>query len=250
MSEPEPPAARTRRAKYLGTQRDRRLDDLPGRAAPQRRAAARPRGSPARRPSWSRATPTVTGCSPAALRRRALRGAPLRLHARRGARAARRRHRRRRCSCSGRFRPTRSTTRWPPTSSSRSGTRGSSRDVLCTAARKRQTRARRSTSRSTPTSIVWASSRTSWSTRSRSSLRLPELEIAGIFSHLASAEELDSPYTMHQLGAFERALGAVAAAARPALARVRCATSRRRRPRCSGRRRGSTWRASASRSTD
>jgi alanine racemase len=37
-------------------------------------------------------------------------------------------------------------------------------------------------------------------------LRLPELEIAGIFSHLASAEELDSPYTMHQLGAFERAL--------------------------------------------
>jgi alanine racemase len=41
-------------------------------------------------------------------------------------------------------------------------------------------------------------------------LRLPELEIAGIFSHLASAEELDSPYTMHQLGAFEHALSAVA----------------------------------------
>ncbi len=41
-------------------------------------------------------------------------------------------------------------------------------------------------------------------------LRLPEIEIAGIFSHLASAEELDSPYTMHQLGAFERALAAVA----------------------------------------
>ena len=37
-------------------------------------------------------------------------------------------------------------------------------------------------------------------------LRLPEIEIAGIFSHLASAEELDSPYTMHQLDAFERAL--------------------------------------------
>jgi alanine racemase len=37
-------------------------------------------------------------------------------------------------------------------------------------------------------------------------LRLPELEIAGIFSHLASAEEIDSPYTMHQLHAFERAL--------------------------------------------
>jgi alanine racemase len=36
--------------------------------------------------------------------------------------------------------------------------------------------------------------------------RVRELEIAGIFSHLASAEELDSPYTMHQLDAFERAL--------------------------------------------
>jgi alanine racemase len=37
-------------------------------------------------------------------------------------------------------------------------------------------------------------------------LRMPEIEIAGIFSHLASAEELDSPYTMHQLASFERAL--------------------------------------------
>jgi alanine racemase len=42
------------------------------------------------------------------------------------------------------------------------------------------------------------------------SLRMPELEVAGIFSHLAAAEEIDSPYTMHQLGAFERALAAVA----------------------------------------
>ncbi|HEY6327412.1 MAG TPA: alanine racemase [Candidatus Cybelea sp.] len=41
-------------------------------------------------------------------------------------------------------------------------------------------------------------------------LRMPELEITGIFSHLAAAEEIDSPYTMHQLGAFERALSAVA----------------------------------------
>ena len=32
------------------------------------------------------------------------------------------------------------------------------------------------------------------------------LHIAGIFSHLASAEELDSPYTMRQLDAFERGL--------------------------------------------
>lgn len=37
-------------------------------------------------------------------------------------------------------------------------------------------------------------------------LDTPALRIAGIFSHLASAEELDSPYTMHQLGAFERGL--------------------------------------------
>ena len=37
-------------------------------------------------------------------------------------------------------------------------------------------------------------------------LHVPEIEIAGIFSHLASAEEIDSPYTMHQLGAFDRAL--------------------------------------------
>ncbi len=37
-------------------------------------------------------------------------------------------------------------------------------------------------------------------------LRSPEISLAGIFSHLASAEELDSPYTMHQLAAFERAL--------------------------------------------
>lgn len=34
----------------------------------------------------------------------------------------------------------------------------------------------------------------------------PALRIAGIFSHLASAEELDSPYTMRQLHAFEQGL--------------------------------------------
>jgi alanine racemase len=37
-------------------------------------------------------------------------------------------------------------------------------------------------------------------------LHLAELEIKGIFSHLSSAEEMDSPYTMHQLETFERAL--------------------------------------------
>lgn len=41
----------------------------------------------------------------------------------------------------------------------------------------------------------------------------PELEIAGIFSHLAAAEEIDSTYTQHQTAEFERAL----ACARPAL---------------------------------
>jgi alanine racemase len=37
-------------------------------------------------------------------------------------------------------------------------------------------------------------------------LHLPEIAIAGIFSHLASAEEIDSPYTMHQLSSFSSAL--------------------------------------------
>ena len=37
-------------------------------------------------------------------------------------------------------------------------------------------------------------------------LHISEIEIAGVFSHLSSAEELDSPYTMHQLDIFERAL--------------------------------------------
>ena len=36
--------------------------------------------------------------------------------------------------------------------------------------------------------------------------QLDAVQIAGIFSHLAAAEEIDSPYTMHQLHAFERAL--------------------------------------------
>jgi alanine racemase len=40
-------------------------------------------------------------------------------------------------------------------------------------------------------------------------LGLPELTAGGIFSHLASAEELDSPYTMHQLRTFEHALAYV-----------------------------------------
>jgi alanine racemase len=37
-------------------------------------------------------------------------------------------------------------------------------------------------------------------------LRVPELALTGVLSHLAAAEELDSPYTMHQLAAFQRAL--------------------------------------------
>lgn len=38
-------------------------------------------------------------------------------------------------------------------------------------------------------------------------LRMPNLAIAGVFSHLAAAEEIDSPYTMHQLDVFQNALG-------------------------------------------
>jgi alanine racemase len=37
-------------------------------------------------------------------------------------------------------------------------------------------------------------------------VRFPELNIAGIYSHLAAAEEIDSPYTMQQLARFERAV--------------------------------------------
>lgn len=37
-------------------------------------------------------------------------------------------------------------------------------------------------------------------------LRVPEIELAGIFSHLAAAEELDSPFTLGQLETFNRAL--------------------------------------------
>lgn len=40
---------------------------------------------------------------------------------------------------------------------------------------------------------------------------LPQISLRGIFSHLAAAEEIDSPYTMHQLEAFERALAGLKA---------------------------------------
>jgi alanine racemase len=46
-------------------------------------------------------------------------------------------------------------------------------------------------------------------------VRLKELRITGIFSHLAAAEEIDSPYTMQQLARFERAV----AESRPLLER-------------------------------
>ena len=36
-------------------------------------------------------------------------------------------------------------------------------------------------------------------------VRLKELRVVGMFSHLAAAEEIDSPYTMQQLARFERA---------------------------------------------
>ncbi len=53
-------------------------------------------------------------------------------------------------------------------------------------------------------------------------LHLSELELRGVFSHLASAEELDSPYTMHQLESFERAL----TSARPLFERAQIAPLR------------------------
>lgn len=40
-------------------------------------------------------------------------------------------------------------------------------------------------------------------------LRVPEIAIDGIFSHLASAEELDSPFALAQLATFERAVAPV-----------------------------------------
>jgi alanine racemase len=40
-------------------------------------------------------------------------------------------------------------------------------------------------------------------------VRLPEIELTGIFSHLAAAEELDSPFTQTQLERFNRAFEAV-----------------------------------------
>ncbi|MDQ2681417.1 MAG: alanine racemase [Candidatus Eremiobacteraeota bacterium] len=40
-------------------------------------------------------------------------------------------------------------------------------------------------------------------------LRIPDLRIAGIFSHLASAEELDSPFTLTQLDRFTKALAPI-----------------------------------------
>ena len=40
-------------------------------------------------------------------------------------------------------------------------------------------------------------------------LRRPELSVEGVFSHLAAAEELDSPFTLAQLATFESALAPV-----------------------------------------
>jgi alanine racemase len=40
-------------------------------------------------------------------------------------------------------------------------------------------------------------------------VRLPEIDVAGIFSHLAAAEELDSPFTQSQLDTFNRTIEAM-----------------------------------------
>ena len=49
-------------------------------------------------------------------------------------------------------------------------------------------------------------------------LHVSELQIAGVFSHLSSAEELDSPATLHQLQVFEKVLASSA----PLFARANC----------------------------
>ena len=47
-------------------------------------------------------------------------------------------------------------------------------------------------------------------------LHVTELEVVGIFSHLAAAEEIDSPYTMHQLDRFNEAFANAEAVLTPA----------------------------------
>lgn len=80
--------------------------------------------------------------------------------------------------------------------------------LLCTAARKRQTRAAVHVKVNTDLNRLGFEPH-ELADALEEFLRLPEIELTGIFSHLASAEELDSPYTMHQLEAFERALSTV-----------------------------------------
>lgn len=53
-------------------------------------------------------------------------------------------------------------------------------------------------------------------------LRMPQLQIDGVFSHLAAAEELDSPFTLAQLDGLER----VCAEAAPALRAAECSPVR------------------------
>jgi alanine racemase len=77
--------------------------------------------------------------------------------------------------------------------------------LLCTAARKRQSRAAVHVKVNTDLNRLGFEPHELLDALEEF-LRWPEIEVAGIFSHLASAEEIDSPYTMHQLGAFERAL--------------------------------------------
>jgi alanine racemase len=77
--------------------------------------------------------------------------------------------------------------------------------LLCTAARKRQTRAAVHVKVNTDLNRLGFEPH-ELADAIEEFLRFNEIEVVGVFSHLASAEELDSPYTMHQLGAFERAL--------------------------------------------
>ena len=208
-----------RRTRLASEVREWRSDDRPprdlSRCAPaQRRAAPRSRRRRARgvrrqgqclRP---RTGPVARAIEPFAAR------LCVYTH-RRGAGAARGRHHRT-DSGLGTVRPRRSTTRSRPTWRSCSGAPESSPRRLAANARRREQErsgARQGQYRSQPSGLRAERGRRR---RSRTLGRMPEIAIAGIFSHLASAEELDSPYTMHQLDAFERAI----AQAKPVIERM------------------------------
>ena len=142
-------------------------------------------------PRSSRPTPTVTAWSRSRARSRRTRPS-VRLRARRGARAARRRHLPRRSTCMG------------PVAAGRSaggaGRRraahavGSRRATSTSSPRSRAAAANvpRCTRRSIPASCASGSTSHVASAALRATRTTPELRLAGAFTHLAAAEEIDS----------------------------------------------------------